>query len=523
MGILSLPGRFAVLVGGLLLFFGTGVEPADSAARDRPDRGAARPPIRRTTAGSAGSFAGFLGGREGDHAFDIAVDAQGCAYVVGYTWNPPGRETDFPLTPGAWDRSYNGDHDAFVTKFSADGDRIIYSTLLGGTGNDYGYGIVVDTAGRAYVTGSTASRDFPVTPDTFSTEHSGESDIFVTVLDPSGSGLVFSTLVGGSREEKGADIALGPNGCVFTVGTTWSDDFPVTPGAFDSGFNGIGYTCDGVVFRLDAAGGDLLYSTYLGGSGEDYGNGVAVDTAGRAHVTGQTYRSDFPTTPGSFSPEFNGGYDAFLTKLEPDGSGLVYSTFLGGSSFDGGHAVALDDQGQAVVAGETLSGDFPRGAWSQRMGPGGYMDAFAVKLDSTGSAVLYAGVLGGSGYDWATGIAEGPGGHILIAGSSDSVNFPIRAGDPGRPSAWISDIFAARIDPAAGSLRFSTRLGGSENEWGYGLAVNADGDAFLTGETWSADFPATPGAYDEVFDNRVCDAVAARLVTLVPKKSPVRR
>jgi hypothetical protein len=274
--------------------------------------------------GSALIFSTYLGGTEFDQGMGIAV-REGRAYVTGETASFDSSSSDFPTTPGAFDTSFNGGDinggDVFVTKLNAAGSALAYSTFLGGTKVDQGWGIAVDGEGRAHVTGQTASfdsssSDFPTTPGAFDTSFNGVRDAFVTKLNSSGSALIFSTFLGGTNGAGGLGIAVR-EGRAYVTGETSSTDFPTTPGAFDTSFNGNG---DVFVTKLNAAGSRLAYSTFLGGTNQDFGSalagmGIAVDGEGRAYVTGSTNSADFPTTPGAFDTSYNGIEDAFVTKL----------------------------------------------------------------------------------------------------------------------------------------------------------------------------------------------------------------
>jgi hypothetical protein len=255
-------------------------------------------------------YSTFLGGTSDDSGADIAVDGNGRAYVTGGT-----DSTDFPTTPGAFDRTFNGAEDAFVTKLNGSGSALAYSTFLAGTGSDGGRGIAV-RAGRAYVTGATDSPDYPTTPGAFDrTFNGGDFDAFVTKLNVSGSALAYSTFLGGMGQDSvfGSDIAVDGRGRAYVTGNTFSADFPTTPGAFDRTFNGAE---DAFVTKLNVSGSALGYSTFLGGTSFDAGRGIAVDGSGRVYVTGYTPSAEYPTTPGAFDTSFNGiDVDAFVTKL----------------------------------------------------------------------------------------------------------------------------------------------------------------------------------------------------------------
>ncbi len=269
---------------------------------------------------------------------------------------------------------------------------LVYSTYLGGNSFDAGTGIAVDGAGSVYVTGTSSSMNFPTTPGAFDTSGNGWSDAFVTKLNAAGSALVYSTYLGGGEDDEGEAIALDDAGSTYVTGYTDSTNFPTTPGAFDT--TSVGNAA--FVTKLNAAGSALAYSTYLGTDGGAIGYAIAVDDAGSAYVTGDTI-SLFPTTVGAFDTTANGGDDPFVTKLNAAGSALVYSTYLGGNTFDVGLGIAVDDAGSAYVTGDTVSTNFPTTAGAFDTSANGAHDPFVTKLNAAGSALAYSTYLGGSG------------------------------------------------------------------------------------------------------------------------------
>src|SRR5438876_782482 len=311
------------------------------------------------------SYSTYLGGSGEDRDPAIAVDAAGNAYVTGHT-----ESRNFPTTTGAFQTGFgggamsSGQGDAFVTKLNPAGSALVYSTYLGGSGPDDGKGIAVDAAGNAYVTGSTASSNFPTTIGAFQTIKGGSGNAFVTKLNPTGSALVYSTYLGGSGAigDYGAGIAVDASGNAYVTGGTSSSDFPTTAGAFQTTFGGDVFGGgDAFVTKLNPTGSALVYSTYLGGSGHEAGHGIAVDAAGNAYMTGYTSSTNFPTTAGAFQPTYGGASyssNAFVTKLNAAGSALVYSTYLGGRGTDMGRAIALQYP-NVYVTGHTESYDFP--------------------------------------------------------------------------------------------------------------------------------------------------------------------
>jgi len=390
------------------------------------------------------AYATFLGGSEYESGEGIAVDDTGAAYVTGWTFS-----SDFPTTPGAFDTTYNGGYDdAFVVKVNPSGTGLAYATFLGGSDNERSEGIAVDDTGAAYVAGYTGSSDFPTTPGAFDTTFNGDHDAFVVKVNPSATGLAYATFLGGSYSDWGSGIAVDGDGAAYVRGETYSSDFPTTPGAFDTTYNG-GYNTDPFVVKVNPSGTGLAYATFLGGSDDDWVYGIAVDGDGAAYVTGETSSSDFPTTPGAFDTTYNGDWDAFVVKVNPSGTGLAYASFLGGSEYDWGHSIAVDDTGAAYVAGTTESSDFPTtpGAFDTTY-DGGTFDAFVVKVNPSGTGLAYATFLGGSDDD--------------------------------------------RVD---------------------GIAVDGTGAAYVTGHTYSSDFPTTPGAFDTTFNGGNQDAFVAKLAT----------
>jgi len=387
-----------------------------------------------------------------------------------------------------------------------------YSTFLGGSFEDEGSGIAVDAAGNAYVTGMTASINFPTTPGAFNTTNGQFPEAFVTKLDPAGSTLVYSTYLGGSGDDRGRGIAVDSQGNAYVTGATLSTDFPTTVGAFQTASRG---SAESFVTKLDPTGSTLVYSTYLGGTGQDNSAGIAVDTLGQAYVTGTTASPDFPTTPGAFQPAFAGpgptpngiGGDAFVTKLDPSGSTLVYSTYLGGGGPDVGSGIAVDADGNAYVTGYTTSPTFPTTVGAFQFIFGGGADAFVTKLDPTALGALslvYSTFLGGNNTDMGTGITVDAPGNIYVTGATNSINFPTTAGAFQQNSGGGSsnDAFVAKLDPKALgplSLVYSTFLGGSGPDRGSGIAVDANGNAYVTGVANSADFPTTAGAFQPIF------------------------
>ncbi len=336
--------------------------------------------LKLNASGSALLYSTYLGGSKDDILIALAVDLAGNAYAAGGTGS-----TDFPTTPAAFQpRFAGGDNDAFITKLNVTGTALLYSTYLGGSSRDPAWGIAVDAAGDAYVTGPTRSGDFPTTPGAFQTKFGGGiRDIYVAKLRPTGGALVYSTFLGGSDDEQSTFLALDAAGSAYVTGYTTYTNFPTTPGAFRTSFQGgaTGSGGDAFVAKLNTTGAALVYSTYLGGSGEDGSNGIAVDAAGNAYVTGFTNSADFPTVR-PLQLAF-GGRDAFVAKLNPAGSALVYSTYLGGQDADTGVAIALDFSGNAAVTGRTASSNFPVVPGALQSGSSAHGAAFFARVSDS--------------------------------------------------------------------------------------------------------------------------------------------
>lgn len=453
----------------------------------------------------------FVGGADLDVPHALAVDALGATTVLGVT-----RTTNFPTTPGAFDPSINGSDDVFVTRFSPTGANLVYSTFLGGSGLDVGCAIALDAQGGATVSGRTQSSNFPATPGAFATSSRGGTDGFVTRLSPTGSTLVYSTLLGGSNHDFADAVAIDAQGTATVTGQTASSDFPTTPGAFDTSFNGGSW--DGYVARLSPNGSSLVYSTFFGGTSDDSAHTVAIDAQGTATVAGDTSSTDFPTTAGAWSVNYNGGlYDGFVVRLSPTGASLVYSTFLGGDSSDFVLGLVVDAGSAATVTGWTRSTNFPTtpGAFDTSFGGGfGASDAFVLRLAPNGSSLVFSTFLGGGGDDEGYAVAVDAQGATVVTGATTSPNFPTTPGafdTSFNSSTAVRDAFIARLSPTGASLVYSTFLGGLGNDIGYALALDAKGMASVAGFTESIDFPTTPGAYSSRNGGGYSDVFVTRL------------
>jgi hypothetical protein len=392
--------------------------------------------VRYNAAGTGIDFATYLGGAGDDRAFGLAVDGSGQAVLTGYTTS-----TGFPVL-AASQGTLAGGKDAFVAKLNAAGTGLVFSTYLGGSGQDEARSAAVDATGAIYVAGSTYSSNFP-TLSAFQTMNAGGQDGFLAKFSAGGSRL-YSTLLGGQADDRINAVAVDGAGQAYVTGGTSSANFPIAGAAQPA----LGGGQDAFVSKFSAGGTQLIYSTYLGGSGggtgaPEEGSGIAVDAGGNAYVVGSTSSANFPVVNAYQASHRGGTMDAFLVKLNPTGSALLFSTYLGGGGADYGLAIALDANGIPHVAGQTNSWNFPTKDPLQAANAG-LQDAFLAQLSPAGSALLWSSYLGGAQADGATAIGVDPSGTIHVAGVTQSSNFPLRNALQAA-HAGLLDSFVARI------------------------------------------------------------------------------
>jgi sugar lactone lactonase YvrE len=523
------------------------------------------------------SYSTFLGGLLlPDVGIRVAVDTSCNAYVVGST-----TASDFPTTEGAVQTTMSGTSnvcslsydfrglswgrefpcpDAFVTKINADGSGLAYSTFLGGSRGDVATGIAVDAAGSAYVVGSTNSPDFPVTSGTLRPPVNGSGNVFATKLYPTGASLVFSTVFGGMRDDVPTGIALDSSGNVYITGVTHSRDFPTTAGAFQTSLPSTslpypactnkqqfgGSECmHAFIAKMNPTGTAFVYSTFLAGQQHDVATGIAVDSSGGAYIGGATLSADFPTL-NAFQATFPNGNcwsakypstcaDGFVSELNPTGTGLIFSTYLGGGAENGVTAIALDSSRNVYVTGITNSTDFPTtsGAFQTTFGGGtcssagsrvavACPDAFVTKFKAGGSTLAYSTYLGGNQYDLSLDIAVDTSGNAYVTGATGSNNFPLSHALQGTTTGGCTarssyvlypfpcpDAFVTKLTSDGSSAEYSSLLGGDNYDGGFGIAVDRAGSAYITGFTMSVGFPvfnayqASLGAVGEAFVTKI--------------------
>ncbi len=483
------------------------------------------------------SFSTYIGGTAWEHARDVFADAQGNVYICGGT-----ASHDFPTTPGAYDRTFNvGDTsgeecDAFICKFGPDG-CLIWSTYLGSPGYDRAYGIEVDTQGYVYVAGR-AGKGFPVTPGAFQPTfqgyngggYGGFQNGFVAKLSPDGSKLLWASYVGVAQLCR--DIALDAQGNIYLpLGFPNKGTLPPSSwfaNAYQKAPKG-GMECG--VIKVSNDGSKVLWATWLGGSGdENNAASVRVGRDGKVYVASSTSSADFPTTPGAHDRTYNGGTDYFVACLTPDGSDLVYATFLGGSGgeFLSTHNLAIDDQGNAYVALQTSSTDYPvtRGVFQKSHG-GANTDCAVTKLSPTGTR-LASTYLGGRGTENADGVYVDSEGNVFVTGDTQSTDFPVTTNAFQAQNRGGGEAFVVLLSADFSQLLYSTYLGGPANDNGRSGFLGRDGSLYVTGSSDGGGWPLK-NAYQSTFaggpgDYGAGDAVLAKLapartITLDPTKT----
>jgi PKD repeat protein len=484
-------------------------------------------------------YSTFLGGNWIDQGKSIAVDTAGNVYITGNTNSP-----DFPITVGAFDTTISNDFDVFITKINPSGSILIYSTILGGTGGegswvnddapDYGLGIAVDKLGNAYVCGATQSPDFPITTNAYQSWHNGPMagtsmwqiwwfDGFFSKLNADGSQLLYSTFLGGGNEQDyqyywGDDycaaIAVDTEGNAYIAGWTNADNFPTTPGSSHPSKTILPYPLqiyniynDGFVCKINptlSGSSSLIYSTYDGvTAGEMQNHAIAIDSVGNTYITGMA-SGIIPTTSAALDTTKNGGNDAFILKFNATGSSLLYGTYLGGSGNDSGNGITLDNSGNIYITGYTGAASFPITSGAYDTTYNNNTDIFVSKLNTSGTTLLYSTFLGGSGTDIAQSLSIDTIGNIYIAGyTSSSTDFPTTSGAIGTTYGGNTDGFICKLNAAGTGLIYSTFIGGNSDDYCNSIVTDSTMSFYITGYTNSSNFPITAGAYDTTYNSNI--------------------
>ncbi len=395
-------------------------------------------------------------------------------------------------------------------------DPVLYSTLLGGSGDENALAMALDAQQNVYVTGyanapNPNAETFPTTTGAYDLVHRGNSDVFVSKLNPTLGALLYSTFIGGNGFDDGRSIAINGSGEAYVCGYTGSDNFPTTVGAYDRSYNGGSH--DIFVTKLSASGSDLEYSTFIGGMASDGAYSIALESNGTARICGYTSSSDFPTTVGAYDRSYNDGADdIFSLALNPSGSDLASSTFIGGSGSDYAYAIKLDARGNGYIFGTTSSADLPvsPNAFAS-IYAGGPHDAVLLKLNASNSSLLYCSYYGGSDDDYAYDLALFGENDVALCGYTASRNFPTTP-DSYSPdyNGGAYDIFAIRHTITSRSLTFSTFIGGQSDDYAYAIAI-AQGNIWIAGHTASIDFPVFSAGYDTTYNGGPYDTYVLEL------------
>lgn len=430
----------------------------------------------------------------------MVADASGNTYVTGFTTS-----LSFPGGEG-YQPDNAGGGDAYVMKFSPDGQELIYATYLGGSGSEADGGAIgptlaVDRAGNAIVTGRTNSADFPLVNPLQGTLE-GEFDFYVAKLNRQGSELLFSTYLGGPAEgagmppeEAAPTLALDATGNIYLIGYSSANTFPMVNPIQAENAGGL----EGILAKLDSRGSELLFSTYFGGSSDDKPRGLTVDYSGNVIVTGRTDSLDFPVTPDAYQSDQAGRGDAFVLKVDSEGTEILYGTYFGGENTDKGRAVITDDFGNIFITGNTQSRDFPVTDMVPQSTLHGSGDAFVTKIDSTGTLLYFSTYLGGTEADLGAGLALGRRGALYVTGYTESTNFPVRI--PFQETFGGSrDAFLTALNRNTGNLISSSYLGGSGDDDGIAVGVDRQNVAYVFGETTSQDFLVLNAYQSEIGD-----------------------
>ncbi|MFW9996576.1 MAG: SBBP repeat-containing protein [Candidatus Odinarchaeota archaeon] len=475
--------------------------PADSISAARSEN--------KTAADSNGLvYSTFFGGSGDDHGSKIVRDSQNNTIIFGITYS-----SDFPVTDDAYDTTYNGGRDIFVSKWSEDG-ILLFSTYIGGNADEIGDsrnpgGIMLDNMDNIVICGRTESSDFPVTPGAYDTTFGGSQEAFVFKLSADGSTLVFSTFLGGSDVDAGQSLVLDDTNNIYITGRTLSTDFPITPDAFQKVNGG---SADPFVSKLSPDGTELLYSTFLGGSGNDAAGTIVLDDDGDIYVVGFTNSADMAVTPDAYQKTWRvGATDLFAAKLSANNhSELIYMTYIGGSNFEVvgfPQGDAVDDEGNLYITGPTTSSDFPVTTGALDTTFNGDCDGFIVKLSANGSELLYSTFIGGNDRDWCDRFSLTDDGNLCVAGYTDSSDFPVTSSAYDQVLGGERDLFVMKLSSNDFQLLNSSYLGGSGSDgvkessdmWDSrysGLLVIGEESVMITGSTDSIDFPVTENAYN---------------------------
>lgn len=432
-------------------------------------------------------FSTFVGGSGQDNTHDLATDPSGNIYVMGYT-----SATGFPITTGAYDTTFNGKDDTFIYKMDRNGTSLLYSTYIGGSGGDYGNSITLDDNGNLYLVGDSWSTNFPTTSGAYDTTHNGLHDAIVTKFNSTGSGLIFSTYIGGSVNDMGFGIELDDAHNIYIAGAG-GPGYPTTTGAYDTSHNG---NWDAIITKLSSNGTTLDYSSFIGGSDADGCNGIAFDSGNTILTDCFTKSNDFPTTLNAYDTTFNGMQDIAIVEMNLNNGSLSYSSYVGGSAHDIAVGVVFDSSGDVLFYGYSNSTDYPVTDNSYDNTSNGSNDVIITIFDLANSTLLNSTYVGGSADDSANDLLIDKDGSLYLAGKTRSSNFPVTNGAYDTSHNGLDDIFLSKLDPNLSSMEYSTFIGGSSWDRASGVKCGKKDSILIAGAVSSSNFPVTTGSYD---------------------------
>ncbi|NUM53757.1 MAG: SBBP repeat-containing protein [Candidatus Hydrogenedentes bacterium] len=434
----------------------------------------------------------YFGSPNHTETWDTAVDQDGNVIVTGATMD------GLPVTAGAYDTTHNGEVDCYVAKFDGTDGSLLWCTYIGGTGRDEGNSILPLDNGDIVIAGNTRG-GFTVPEGPYDTYNGGYYDVFIVCLSGDGTTLKGGMFLGGASTDElweRTRMAADADGNIYLTGQTFSNDFPATTGADDENLSG---SSDAFVAKVSGDFQTIVYATYLGGSNIEVGKGLVIDDEGNAYVCGMTQSIDFPATPGAYDNEYAGEWDAFVAKLNNDGSDVVWATFLGGVLRDYAWDIAREENGKLVIAGKTHNADFPvtPGAYDETFnGPYDTGDIYVARLSANGSKLLAATFVGGKKGEIALGLARDADGNIWLSGETESHNFPLKGNAfQTDPKNKTPNCYIAAVNKNLSRLVFGSYLGGKGIDMEGHIAVGSDGNPVVSGNTYSTKFPVTEGAY----------------------------
>jgi hypothetical protein len=375
-------------------------------------------------------------------------------------------------------------------------DPLVYSTFIGDLAYDRAWSITIDNLSNAYITGQSNSPNYDITTGAYQTTLQGGTDIIITKLNASGTALVYSTFIGGSNNDVGMGIILDNNLNVYVTGYTESSDYPTTTGAYQTSSGG---SRDVILSKLNTTGSALIYSTYIGGSNMDTGSNLALDNNGDVYIAGYTTSTNYPTVAGGYQVSKDALNDAFVTKINASGTALIYSTFVGGNADDYATDIAIDNSGNAYISGVTGSTNFDvtTGAFRATY-QGGALDAFVTKLNSSGSSLVYSTYLGGTGSEQARAIYVDANTNAYVTGYTGSNNFSTTTGAYDESfNGGVNDVFVTKLNTNGTGLVYSTFIGGNNDDQGWDIVVDSDGNAHITGFSFN-NYVTTTGAFQTI-------------------------